>query len=86
MVGEMSNGQASEKPGPILMDDQAYQFLRPGGDYRGDCWSAAPWARITTRRRPRSPHTWDGQNVVTPAQPSKTALDPVDAGGMVDRL
>ena len=32
------------------------------------------------------PATWDGQNVVTPAQPSKTTINPVDAGGMVERL
>ena len=32
------------------------------------------------------PSTWDGQNAVSPANPSKTTLDPADVGGMVDRL
>ena len=85
MDGEMSNGQPSEKPGPISMMIRHISFsglaaliaatlvgCAVGPDYH------PPETKV--------PSTWDGQNVVTPAQPSKTTINPVDAGGMVDRL
>ena len=77
MVGEISNGPPSEKPGPISMMIRHISFsglaaliaaalvgCAVGPDY------PPPETKV--------PSTWDGQNAVTPAQPSKTTLAPVE--------
>jgi multidrug efflux system outer membrane protein len=76
MDGARSNGQPSEKPGPISMIIRHISFsglaaliaatlvgCAVGPDYR--------------RPETKAPSTWDGQNAVTPANPSKTTIDAV---------
>jgi len=75
-VGEMSNGQPSERPGPIFRMIKPISFsglavlivatlvgCAVGPDYY------PPETKV--------PSTWDGQNAVTPANPSKTTNQPV---------
>jgi multidrug efflux system outer membrane protein len=77
MVGEMLNGQPSGRPGPIFRMIKYISFsglavlmvatligCAVGPDYH------PPETKV--------PSTWDGQNVVTPDQPSKTAANPVE--------
>ena len=66
----MSNGQP-RKAGTNLNDDKTYQLLRPGGTFAATlvgCAVGPDYHRPETK----APSTWDGQNTVTPANPSKT--------------
>ena len=42
----------------------------------GDAGRLLPWARIIKRPETKVPETWNGQEVVTPATPSKTTTNP----------
>ena len=85
MVGEMSNGPPSEKPGPILRMIKHISFSGLAALIAATLVGCAVGPNYHPPET-KVPSTWDGQNVVTPAQPSKTTIDPVDVGGMVDRL
>jgi multidrug efflux system outer membrane protein len=77
MVGKMSNGHLSQKPGPILRKLKHLMFSG----------SAAVMATLLVGcavgpdyhpPETKVPTYWDGQNVVTPVQPSKTNINPVE--------
>jgi multidrug efflux system outer membrane protein len=71
MVGEISNGPPLEKPGPIVRMIKHISFSGLAALIAATligCAVGPDYKRPETK----VPETWDGQNVVTPALPSKT--------------
>jgi multidrug efflux system outer membrane protein len=77
MVEEMSIGQSTIKPGPIV---RLIKHISFSGLAAIILATLAGCAVGPDYKRPETkvPETWDGQKVVTPAQPSKTASNPVE--------
>ncbi len=77
MVKEMSIGQSAKKPGPFL---RLIKGISLPGLAAIILVTLAGCAVGPDYKRPEAkvPEIWDGQNVVTPAQPSKTAPTPVE--------
>ena len=65
------------------------KILRSGLALAAFCLVALAGCAVGPDYRPpetKVPENWNGQAVVTPAQPSKTAHQSGGAGGMVERL
>ncbi len=76
MVEEMSNGQPSEKPGPISRMIKHISF----SGLAAIITATLVGCMVGPNYRPpvtAVPENWNGQEVVTPAHPSKTAPNPV---------
>jgi NodT family efflux transporter outer membrane factor (OMF) lipoprotein len=78
MVKEMSIGQSSKKPGPILRPIKHISFSSLAAIIMGTLLFGCAVGPDYKRPETKVPETWDGQNVVTPAQPSKTAPNPME--------